>query len=1225
MSGSLTDALRETLALFDESGEPLTTPEAADRLDLGRRSTYERLERLAEYGRIETKKVGANARVWWRPTGSAGGSGVHPELSVQFRSLVEAVEEYAIFMLDPDGDVVSWNPGAERIRGYAAEEILGEHFSTFYTEADRRAGVPGENLAAAAEEGSVEDEGWRVRKDGSRFRAHVTLTAIREDGDLQGFAKVTRDTTERHEFEERLRRERDLVERILETAPVGIGVLSTTGEVLRTNDRADELLDAGDDGAEGMDAEQREIYDADGNPVPPDERPVARVVETGEPVFDWQCQIEYDDGDRRWLSVNAVPMGAEDGEIRRVVVAGENVTQLTEQARRIERQRDDLEAELAAVFDRVEDGFLALDGEWRFTYVNERAAEVFRHPERDLVGRRIWATIPGADDALGDHLRRAVETGEPVSSEVFFEPLERWLEVNVYPSESGVSVYFRDVTDRERDLDRYETIVESVDEGVYVVDRDRNLTWVNGPYADMLGYSREELIGTNASELVADVSVIREAEAVEEEHGPDSVPKMELELVASDGERVPVEVRSAALPEREGSDWFRVGIVRDIGERRRREHELRDAKLQVEAATEAADIVTWEWNIQEDELVGDPSMARTFGVDPDLARDGLPLERFVSAIHEDDRDRVDRLIDEAVESCGEYEAEYRVRTRDDELRWVIARGQVECDEEGTARTFPGALVDITDRKERQRELDESRRRLRTLVDNFPNGAVTLVDRDLRYVTVGGKLVRELDRTTDELEGTRVPEKLPEELARHLLPSYEAALEGECVSFETSVGDRVYDFTVLPVRDDDGEVVAAMGMSQDVTERTAYERELERQRERLATLNDLNDLFREITDAAIEQSTRDEVEEIVCDRLVEADPYGVAWIGELDPGAESIVPRVQAGAEGDVEALELRTDPDDPVDLDPAARAVRTRELQVSESADRSPQSSIAGTAGHRSAAWVPIVHEDTLYGLLGVYADRAMAFDGDERDVIAQLGEVVGHAIAAVERKQALLSDEVTEIEFTATDVLDTTGIDPGDEEGEITIDRMVPIGDGTFLEYGTVDGDAVQALETYADRNPHFEDLRLFDRHGDGARFELRVTDPPVASVVASHGGHVQRATIADGDIDMTIHLPPTVAPRRVVEAVREAHPSAELLTRRRVTREDRHARIHRVIEDLTDRQRTALEAALYAGFFEWPRETTGEEVAGSLGVAAPTFHQHLRKAQRKVFESVFAGHAGS
>jgi PAS domain S-box-containing protein len=125
----------------------------------------------------------------------------------RFRLLVESVRDYAIFMLDTEGRIVSWNLGAERLKGYRADEIVGRHFSSFYPPEDVAAGKPARELETAAAEGRLEDEGWRIRKDGSRFWANVVITALRgPDGGLRGFGKVTRDLTERKRAEDETRR-----------------------------------------------------------------------------------------------------------------------------------------------------------------------------------------------------------------------------------------------------------------------------------------------------------------------------------------------------------------------------------------------------------------------------------------------------------------------------------------------------------------------------------------------------------------------------------------------------------------------------------------------------------------------------------------------------------------------------------------------------------------------------------------------------------------------------------------------------------------------------------------------------------------------------------------------------------------------------------------------------------------------------------------------------------
>jgi two-component system, NtrC family, sensor kinase len=151
------------------------------------------------------------------------------ESDEHFRLLVEGVKDYAIIMLDPNGRIVSWNSGAERIQQYQASEIIGRHVSCFYTSDDIQVGKPEQGLEIAARHGRFEDEGWRVRKDGSTFWANVVITALHsEDGQLRGFVRVTRDITERKLAQEALQRANDELEQ---------RVIERTTELIRTNER----------------------------------------------------------------------------------------------------------------------------------------------------------------------------------------------------------------------------------------------------------------------------------------------------------------------------------------------------------------------------------------------------------------------------------------------------------------------------------------------------------------------------------------------------------------------------------------------------------------------------------------------------------------------------------------------------------------------------------------------------------------------------------------------------------------------------------------------------------------------------------------------------------------------------------------------------------------------------------------------------------------------------
>lgn len=144
-------------------------------------------------------------------TGSSGT--LHAEADV-FRQLIDGIKDYAIVLLNADGTVATWNPAAEHIKGYKPSEIIGKHFSCFYTPEQRRRGVPERELDAATREGRFEDENWRVRKDGSQFWANVVITPLRgPDGSLRGFAKISRDLTDRKRAEERIQQQsKEIVE-----------------------------------------------------------------------------------------------------------------------------------------------------------------------------------------------------------------------------------------------------------------------------------------------------------------------------------------------------------------------------------------------------------------------------------------------------------------------------------------------------------------------------------------------------------------------------------------------------------------------------------------------------------------------------------------------------------------------------------------------------------------------------------------------------------------------------------------------------------------------------------------------------------------------------------------------------------------------------------------------------------------------------------------------------
>lgn len=265
-----------------------------------------------------------------------------------FRTLVDSIRDYAIFMLDPQGMVFSWNAGAERINGYSADEVLGHHFKIFYLPEERNSGQPELELKTARETGRYEEECWRIRKNGGRFRAHVVMTAIHSvAGELLGYAKVTQDVTERWEAEQELRqserRFRILVEQVRDYA---IFMLSPEGRVATWNLGAQRI-----EGYEASEVIGRHV----GMFYPPEDiagGKLARLLQQADVVgvardHGWRLRK---DGSRFWADVTLTALRDANGNLYGYVkvirdlterVEAEELAQAYEAAREAVRARDE--------------------------------------------------------------------------------------------------------------------------------------------------------------------------------------------------------------------------------------------------------------------------------------------------------------------------------------------------------------------------------------------------------------------------------------------------------------------------------------------------------------------------------------------------------------------------------------------------------------------------------------------------------------------------------------------------------------------------------------------------------------------------------------------------------------------------------------------------------------------------------------------------------------------
>ncbi|WP_226005510.1 bacterio-opsin activator domain-containing protein [Natrinema salinisoli] len=409
------------------------------------------------------------------------------------------------------------------------------------------------------------------------------------------------------------------------------------------------------------------------------------------------------------------------------------------------------------------------------------------------------------------------------------------------------------------------------------------------------------------------------------------------------------------------------------------------------------------------------------------------------------------------------------------------------------------------------------------------------------------------------------------------------------------------------------------------ERAKQERERRQQREYLEALNRLNRIVHDITHAVITSETRADLEQQVCDRLAASDAYRFAWIGEVNPGSDRVVPKAAAGIEdGYLDEIDVTADESDEAGQGPSGTAIRTGQVQVMNdiqtNPDFEPWREQARARDYHASAAIPIVYEDLVYGVLNVYSSSSRAFDGPETGVLARIGEVVAHAVTAIERKDALVSDAVVELEFRIDEMAEPLVELTTTESCTIEFEQLVG-GDEVLLAYGTARDVSQETFADAVDRTHGIDDVRFLSVRRDELEFEL--VAPAAVSLfetIATHGGHVASATITDGEFRFVVELPRGRDTRRMIELINTQRDDVTYLAQRTTERSERTgSSVPSVLEEeLTEKQRAAIETAFFAGYFDWPRGSTGEEIAERLGIAPATFNQHLRTAERKFFTAV-------
>ncbi|WP_336001138.1 PAS domain S-box protein [Halorientalis halophila] len=769
----------------------------------------------------------------------------------------------------------------------------------------------------------------------------------------------------RHE----LAAERELRTEIAAACPVGILVFGADGKTQFVNERAEALLGRSNDALTDLTYDDScwDAVDGDGNPITGAALPFERVA-AGETVAGEELGVRRPDGDRVWLSVHGLPLSTETGG--GAVFAVSDVT-----------ERRQLRSEFEQIYGRISDAFFALDREWQFTHLNERAHELINPDGEELVGCDIWDRFP---EAVGrkfkDEYERAMREQETVSFEEYYPaPLDAWFEVRGYPSETGLSVYFRDVTERkarERRIEeserRYRTLSESFPNGIVTLfDRDMKYTLADGQAFADLPVDPEDVEGSSVREAwdeeTADALESMYRTALAGEESSTEVPYAGREWV----------VRAVPIT---GDDGVLGGmtIAQDITERKERERDLERYRAIVEAVNDGVYVVDDEGRF----TAVNETYATMLGYD----REELVGTLASRVVDEDVIERVERLqADTEAGRVDRPSIEAEVQAKDGRTVPTEATiAPLHGDEDDDWHRV-GVVRDITERKARERRIEESERRYRTLVENFPDGAVGLFDENLEYTAVGGQFLDEVGVDPAERVGSSVYEIYPEALVETVRPHFEAAIAGEASTFAVDYYGRHLSAHTLPVEDADGAVLAGMLVVQDVTEREERQRKLQQRARQQRVVAELGE-------SALEADDLDALMREATERVASVLGNEYCKVLELDPDRRDLLLRQGVGwREGIVgEAT---------VDVDENSQAgytlLSTEPVVVDDLAAETRFSGPALLTSHGVLSGISTIvgSVDEPWGILGTHDTERREFSAEDVSFVQSVANVLAEAI----------------------------------------------------------------------------------------------------------------------------------------------------------------------------------------------------------------------------------------
>ena len=744
--------------------------------------------------------------------------------------ILDAMQE-GVHGIDADGYIIFENSASVTMLGWERHELLGRisHDTIHHHRSDGseypRSECPIFKTLRDGIPRRADDEVF-FRKDGTSFPvAYAVAPQLDESGAVSGAVVTFRDLTRQQAIEAALRSSERRFYELADVMPFMVWTAEADGFVDYANGAFQEFS--------GF-HEQAKSADGWADLVHPDDKDNARsvwieAVRTREP-YHMEFRLRHRSGEYRWLQLHAVCVEHEDGTVKWYGTASD-----IHAVKHAEENARDLAKRLGKTLESITDAFFTLDRQWHFTYVNREAERILQRTRSDLLGAEVWKEFPAARGSLFEtEYRRAVETGETVVFEAYYPPpLDTWFAVRAYPSEQGLAVYFRDVTEARKvrialqeSEERLRLVTRVTSDLIWDVDVEADTIWWGDGFAaifgeeapaesvTMLAYWEDRVHPDDRGQVFAKVD-----EAFRQ--GGDTWMD-EYRLRRGDGTYVHVLDRGHVVRDATGKAVRMIGGMTDLTERKRAEEELRQSEERFRLLSKATNDAIWDWNLVTDALWWNEGFETLFGFSRAEIEAGI--ESWTSRIHPEDADFVYRDVKRAIEAGDlHWEAEYRFLKADGTYANVLDRGYVIHDDAGRPIRMVGGMTDLSDwkRSEAEREI------LYAAVEQLgemvviasPKGVVEYVNPAFERTTGYSR-----GEMLDTMPRVAMDETYDQDFYQRMWETVRSGQtwSGQLIHQRKDGGVFTANAVVSPVRNRDGRIVRFVGVMSDETERLKLE-------------------------------------------------------------------------------------------------------------------------------------------------------------------------------------------------------------------------------------------------------------------------------------------------------------------------------------------------------------------------------------------------------------------